>query len=236
MSYPLRLEATLDLRPSRWLWLIKMFLAIPHYVILIALGGAFVATSVAAGVAILVTGRYPRALFDFNVGVLGWNWRVGFYVYAALGTDKYPPFTFARTDYPATIEVDYPERLSRPRVLIKWLLAVPHLIVVGLFTSIIMLYPWDAYANWQGGHPVGGFSVQNLLVVIAGVILLITGRYPSPLFEFLVGFSRWTYRVVAYIGLMTDVYPPFRLDAGGREAGQSETTALPTSRPEPTSV
>lgn len=236
MSYPLRIEATLDPRLSRWLWLFKILLAIPHFVILIGLGVAFVVTTVIASVAILVTGRYPRALFDFNVGVLRWNWRVGFYVYAALGTDKYPPFTLARADHPATLEVDYPERLSRPRVLIKWLLAVPHLIVVGLFTGIIMLYPWDGYADWQGGHPVGGYSVLNLLVVIAGVILLITGRYPRSLFEFLVGLSRWIYRVLAYVGLMTDVYPPFLLGAGAREAGQSETTALPTFRPEPTRV
>lgn len=215
MYYPLQLEAILDARHSRWLWLAKMFLAIPHYVILVVLGVAFIISSIAAGVAILATGRYPRALFDFNVGVLRWNWRVGFYVYAALGTDKYPPFTLARTDHPATLEVEYQERMSRPLVLVKWLLAVPHLIVVGLFLGIIMLYPWDAYANWQGGHPVGGYSVLNLLVVIAGVILLITGRYPTPLGDFLIGFSRWTYRVVAYVALLTDVYPPFRLDAGG---------------------
>ncbi|MFM9920431.1 DUF4389 domain-containing protein [Lacisediminihabitans sp. H27-G8] len=224
MSYPLRLEATLDLHLSRWLWIVKMFLAIPHYVILVVLNAAFVITSLIAGIAILATGRYPRALFDFNVGVLRWNWRVGFSVYAALGTDAYPPFTLAATDYPATLEVDYPERLSRPRVLIAWLLAIPHLIVVGSFVGIIMLYPWDAYASWQGGHPVGGYSVLNLLVVIAGVILLITGRYPTSLFEFLVGFSRWTYRVVAFVGLMTEVYPPFRLDAGGQEPDRESSS------------
>ncbi len=214
---PIRVEATLDPRLSRWLWLFKMFLAIPHYLILIGLGAAFVVTTLIAGVAILVTGRYPRGLFEFNVGVLRWNWRVGCYVYAALGTDQYPPFSLAHTDHPASLTVDYPERLSRSRVLIKWLLALPHLIVVGLFISIIMLYPWDAYAYFQGGHPVGGYSVLNLLVVVAGFFLLVTGRYPEPLFEFLVGFSRWAYRVAAYIGLMTDVYPPFRLDVGGRE-------------------
>lgn len=228
--YPVRLHATLDPRLSRWLWLVKIFLAIPHYVILVGLGIAFVFSTVIAGVAILVTGRYPRALFDFNLGVLRWNWRVGFYVYAALGTDKYPPFTLAHTDHPASLEVDYPDRLSRAGVLVKWLLAAPHLIVVGLFTGIIMLYPWDAYTDWQGGHPVGGYSVLNLLVVVAGIFLLVTGRYPVPIFEFLVGFSRWTYRVVAYVGLMTDVYPPFRLDAGGCETDRSPGTfPAPTS-------
>ena len=216
---PVHLHANLDQKLSRWLWLVKMFLAIPHFVVLAVLGFAFIATTAVAGIAILTTGRYPRTLFDFNVGVMRWNWRVGFYVYAALGTDTYPPFTLRRTDYPAGLEVDYPERLSRGLVLVKsWLLALPHLIIVGPFLGVIMLYPWDATAAWQGDtHPVGGYSVFNLLVVIAGILLLITGRYPRALFDFLLGLNRWMYRVLAYVALMTDQYPPFRFDAGEKE-------------------
>jgi hypothetical protein len=85
---PVRLTGELDPSLSRWLWLVKMFLAIPHYATLAFLCAAFLVSSVIAGVAILFTGRYPRSLFDFNVGVLRWNWRVGFCVYAALGTDR----------------------------------------------------------------------------------------------------------------------------------------------------
>ena len=214
----LRLTGPLDPRLSRWLWLVKMILAIPHFVVLVALWAAFLVVTVIAWFAILFTGRYPRPLFDFTVGVLRWNWRVGFYVYAALGTDRYPPFSLSQGDYPAELEVAYPERLSRGLVLVKWLLAVPHLIVVALLTADIMLYPIPALNDLAGGMQLaGGYSVLNLLVVIAGFFLLITGRHPVTLFDFLMGINRWVYRLLAYVALMSDDYPPFRLDAGATE-------------------
>jgi hypothetical protein len=215
---PLTLTGELDPRLSRWLWLVKMILAIPHFVVLAVLWGCFVVVTVIAGFAILFTGRFPRALFDFNVGVMRWNWRVGFYVHAALGTDRYPPFSLARGDYPAALEVAYPARLSRGLVLVKWLLAIPHVIVVALLVADILLYPIPALNELGGAmQVVGGYSVINLLVVIAGFLLLITGKHPVALFDFLMGLNRWIYRLLTYVALMGDAYPPFRLDAGPAE-------------------
>jgi hypothetical protein len=219
---PVRLTGELDPNLSRWLWLVKMFLAIPHYVLLAFLWVAFLATTVAAGFAIIFTGRYPRPLFDFNVGVLRWNWRVGFYVYAALGTDRYPPFTLARADYPADIDIDYPEQPSRGLVLVKWLLAVPHLLIVGLIAFTILPYWWSEIDVSSGLQPIGGYSVLNLLVVIAGFFLLVTGSHPRGLFDLLMGVNRWLYRVLTYVALMHDEYPPFRLDQGPHETGDMD--------------
>ena len=124
--HPVSVEGELDPGLSRWLWLIKWLLAIPHYIILFFLGIAYFILTIVALFAILFTSRYPRGIFDFNVGVLRWYWRVAYYSYSALGTDRYPPFSLERRDYPANLEVEYPERLSRGLVLVKWwLLAIP---------------------------------------------------------------------------------------------------------------
>ena len=118
------------------MWLVKWFLAIPHFIVLFFLWFALIVTTIVAWFAILFTASYPRSLFDFNVGVLRWSWRVSFYAFTAIGTDRYPPFTLARTDYPADFDVEYPERLSRGLVLVKsWLLAIPHLLIVGVLAG-----------------------------------------------------------------------------------------------------
>ena len=217
-TYPVHVTATLDPRVSRGLWLVKWLLAIPHYVVLAFLWLAFILSSVVAFFAILFTGSYPRAIFDFNVGVLRWNWRVAYYAYGALATDQYPPFSLReRKDYPAHLEVDYPEHLSRGLVLVKWwLLAIPHYLILAFFVGggfYTASQSSDQSAPWMAG---GGLI--GLLALVAAVVLLFTGRYPRPIFDLLLGMNRWVLRVAGYAGLMTDKYPPFRLDQGGNEA------------------
>ncbi len=223
--YPVRVDATLDQGLSRWLWLVKWLLAIPHYVVLFFLWVAFVVVSVAAFFAIVFTSRYPASMFEFNVGVLRWSWRVAYYSYGALGTDRYPPFTLAEVaDYPAHLTVEHPDHLSRGLVLVKWwLLAIPHYLVVAVFAGGGSWVAWETDRNaagWGGG-------LIGLLVVIAAVVLTVTGRYPRQIFDFVLGMNRWVLRVAAYAALMTDQYPPFRLDMGGHEAGGTMTVPSP---------
>jgi hypothetical protein len=228
---PLRVEGELDGHLSRWLWLVKWVLVIPHLIALVFLWIAFVVLTVLAFFAILFTGRYPHSIFAFNVGVLRWSWRVGFYSHSALGTDRYPPFTLADVpDYPARLTVEYPQALSRGLALVKWwLLALPHYLVVAVFAG-------GAWAGFNAANDdwgwTSGAGLIGCLVLIAGVVLLFTRRYPKGIFDFVLGMNRWCYRVAAYATLMTDTYPPFRLDMGGAEPVPA-TTVSGVAAPEP---
>jgi hypothetical protein len=231
--YPLRLEGELSPRLSRWLWLVKWILVIPHLIVLFFLWVAFVALSVVAFFAILFTGRYPRAIFDFNVGVMRWSWRVAYYSYSALGTDVYPPFTLADVpDYPARLSVAYPQSLSRGLVLVKWwLLAIPHYLIIGVFTGAA----FAGYNEVNDGNWWYGSGLIGLLVCIAGIALLFANRYPRGVYDLVMGMNRWCSRVVAYAALMTDQYPPFRLDMGELEPPPTDATAATAPVPFATS-
>lgn len=224
-TYPTRLNGTLDPSLSRWLWLVKWLLVLPHLVVLAFLWVAVTVTTVVAGFAILFTRRYPRGLFEFNLGVMRWTWRVEFYATSAFGTDTYPPFSLREDPaYPADFTVDYPQELSRGLLLIKWwLLALPQYLIVSIFAG-----GWGS--GWQ---TAGGGGLIPVLAVIGAVILAVTGRYPTPIFDFVMGLNRWCFRVLAYAALMRDEYPPFRLDNGGADPGNSPA---PNDSPAPEPV
>lgn len=220
---PIRIRGDLDPAVSRWQWIVKWILAIPHYIVLIFLSiGAAVAWVVAL-FAILFTEKYPRSLFDYTVGVMRWRWRVIFYM-GVLGTDRYPPFSLeSNDDYPADLHVDYPEKLHRWLVLVKWwLLALPqYLIVAAISRGVISC----AHHGHHHHHAHIMLPLLAILGIIAGIGLLFTGRYPAGVFSFLVGLHRWALRVRAYVGLLTDTYPPFRLDQGAREPEPTQPDA-----------
>jgi hypothetical protein len=232
-TYPARLDGHLDPHLRRWLWLVKWLLVIPHVFVLVFLWLAVMLLTIVAGFAILFTGRYPRGIFDFNLGVMRWTWRVSFYAISAFGTDRYPPFSLRPDpDYPADFTVDYPEHLSRGLVLVKWwLLAIPQYLIVGFFAG-----GWGL--GWTGGwRAAGDGGLISLLAIIAAVTLLVRGRYPRQIFDFVMGMNRWCYRVLAYATLMRDEYPPFRLDNGGTDPGTRKLAPgprpLPAPKPEP---
>jgi hypothetical protein len=196
VPYPVTVTGNLSAPPGRWLWLVKWLLAIPHWFVLVfLLLGAFFAWLIAL-FAILFTGKYPRGIFSYIVGVLRWCWRVSFYGYTVLGTDRYPPFSLDHDpDYPADLDVAYPEKLSHGLVLVKWwLLAIPHYVIVSIF---------------NGSGDGGGLTF--VLALVGAIATLFTGKYPEDIFKLAVGLNRWSFRVYGYVGLVTDKYPPFRL-------------------------
>src|SRR3990170_1227284 len=185
-GYPLRYDVEYPENLSRWLIFVKWLLAIPHLFVLYVLGAVAGICTFIAFFAILFTRRYPRGLFDFVVNVNRWNANVGAYV--GLLRDDYPPFSWEPGQYAVTYEVDYPEELNRWLPLIKWLLAIPHYIV--LLFLLIGVY---------------------VALIIAWFAILFTKRFPRGLFDLIVGVARWQYRVNAYTGLLRDEYPPFSL-------------------------
>jgi hypothetical protein len=222
--YPIQVRAQHDASLSRWLWLVKWLLLIPHYIVLAVLWVVFVVLTIVAYLAVLFTGRYPEGIFTFNVGVLRWTWRVNYYGYQALGTDRYPPFTLAEVpDYPAGLEAEYPPRPPRWLPLVAWLFAIPHLLIVG---ALVGAGSWQ-FRNADGTTAAAPIGVVTAGILVAAFSLLFAGRYPRGLYDLLVGVARWSLRVTAYIALLTAVYPPFRLDQGDTEPDGGPTGPWP---------
>src|SRR5690349_6186797 len=172
-------------RLSRLLIFVKWLLIIPHLIALMFVGIALMVVTILAFFAILITGRYPRGMWEFSLGVLRWGTRVNAYV--SLQRDEYPPFS-GTAPYPVHLELAYPERLSRLLIFVKWLFVIPTAIVYGI-------------VSWIAG----------IVLFLAFFAILFTGRYPRSLFDFTTGAMRWSNRISAYLLLLTDAYPPFRM-------------------------
>jgi hypothetical protein len=205
-----RLEGRKSKPLSRWLWLVKWVLLIPHFIILAFLLLGLILATIVAFVALLFTGSYPRRLFDYNLGVLRWTWRVSFYGYSALATDEYPPFTLGEAPgYPARLEIDYPDWQRRGLPLIgRWILGFPQYALAVLFAG--------SGVGLAEHYRVGG-GVLHVLVFVVAMLLLFTDDYPTDVFDLVMGFNRWVFRVVAYALFMRPEYPPFRFDPGPGE-------------------
>jgi hypothetical protein len=220
-SSPIRLEGELQPGVSRGLWLVKWLLLIPHLIVLGFLWSAFVALTIVAFVSQLRGGRYPRRIFDFNLGVLRWTWRVNFYGYGALGTDRYPPFTLGPApDYPARLEIDYPEdQATGQKLLTAWIAGIPQYLIAGILGG-------GAGIAWAAEHSIFT-GLIGVLVFVAAIAIAVNGDYPRSLFDLVIGLNRWIVRVVAYGTLMTTAYPSFLLDKGEREPTHEAGPAIP---------
>lgn len=181
-------------RIARWRPLVQWLLAIPHLVVANALGTLRGFLTLISFVTVLFTERIPRPLFDAIAMTYRYEWRAFSY---ALGLhEDYPPFEFMPAadddghEPHATLTIAYPERLNRWKPLYKWFLAIPHYVVLV------------------------ALAVASLVTVLWGVVaVVITGQYPERARAFLVGAYRYCLRVEAYVGLLTDEYPPFSLSS-----------------------
>jgi hypothetical protein len=109
-----------------------------------------------------------------------------FYSSGAFATDEYPPFTLEVANYPARLDVAYPEHLNRWLVLVKWVLAVPHLIIVALLVDVTVSSSGqqNGWASW------GAWGLITILALVAAVMLAFSGKYPRGLFDLLMGLNR----------------------------------------------
>jgi hypothetical protein len=185
--YPVQLNAERQAEYNRFLPLVKWLLAIPHLIVLIFVGiGAAIAILVSF-FAVLITGRYPRGLWDFVTGTHRWGARVGAYV--LLLTDRYPPFSLEDDpEYPVRLSYEYPETVERWRVL-QIILVIPYAIVAGVLSYLM-------------------FAVAFIGVFV----ILFTKNLPDGMFKLILNPMRWQLRANAYGYWLVTRYPPFEWD------------------------
>jgi Domain of unknown function (DUF4389) len=200
VSYPVTFEVDYAERRNRLTAFFRLILAIPIAIVLYVYGIIAFITIVIAWFAIVITGHYPKGLYDFVAGFLRFQTRVT--AYAVLLCDPYPPFGGGPdSSYPVRMDFAGPlERYSRLKTLFRIILAIP---IMVLRYAINLLLEIGAFAAW--------------------VVIVITGKMPRGLFDLMVLANSYTARSDAYLYLMTETYPPFQ-DEQTRAAGTS--TAL----------
>ena len=192
VPYAARLEFHGGNHIARWRPLAQWLLAIPQLVIASALRSVRQVLILISLFTVLFTERIPRPVFDMIAMSYRYEWRA--VSYALFMHEDYPPFDFEPSaaddgaEPHTTLSIAYPVTLHRWAPLYKWLLAIPH------YLALVVLGAGAFFAF------LGGFFA-----------VLVTGDYPEPIRDFLVGVYRYALRVEAYAGLLTDTYPPFRL-------------------------
>ena len=191
LPYPVRVDLDAPLEVARWRPLVHWLLVIPQLLVARVLSALRSILGLISLFTILFTKKIPESMFDVMVMTMRYQWRVT--TYWMFMRETYPPFEFdpsasdPETD-PATLSVEYPAELSRFMPLVKWFLALPHYLV------LIFLILGFIFAS------IGAFFA-----------VLFTGRYPEGIRRYGIGLGRWSTRVVAYVGLLRDEYPPFSL-------------------------
>jgi hypothetical protein len=190
--YPAQLEFQADRHITRWRPLVQWLLAVPQLLIARALSALRSVLTLISFFTVLFTEKIPRPLFDMIATTYRYEWRA--MSYALFLHEDYPPFDFAPAandngvEPHTTLSIIYPEHLARWKPLYKWFLAIPqYFVLIALAIAAIFAV-------------IGGFFA-----------VVFTGEYPTGLRDFLVNVYRYGLRVQAYVGLLTDEYPPFRL-------------------------
>ena len=191
-TYPVQLDVRTPEKIARWRPLFVWILAIPLFIWTYILVIGLLLASIVGWFAALITGKLPEGIGNYTVGVLRYQWRVLAYLYAL--TDQYPPFGLVMTypdpvDNQALFQAQRSEELSRVKVFFRIFMAIPQYIVLyvlGIAAGVVMFIAWFA--------------------------VLITGRWPTGMRDFVVGYYRWQLRFTAWLYLITDEYPPFSME------------------------
>jgi hypothetical protein len=201
--YPISYEADFNPEPNRWTTFFRLLLAIPWFVVALFWGIVFTFTHLIAWIAIVILGRYPQWLYDFNAGVVRFGVRVSAWIY--LQTDEWPPFSLSDDpNYPIRVNIAPPaERQSRLKALFRWILALPVILVLSYGTS----------------------SIQAAAGFVAWLTIVFRGYLPEGVNSMMTFVNSFHARVFGYLAFLTDDYPPVGLERAKAATAQASPPA-----------